>query len=157
MQPSTGWAYRAFASGARLPAMRFIAASVPVPAVDQRGRVPAEAIEEVVRHIAAAFPPDRIVLFGSYAYGQPDPESDVDLMVVMDTDLRETAQAMCTLQQVEHHFGLDVIVRTPSSLARRVALGDPFMIEVLDRGKVMYERSPRLHFLFPSAQSKLRI
>ena len=120
--------------------MRVIAATVPVPAVDQRDRVPAEAIEEVVRHIAAAFRPDRIVLVGSYAYGQPDPESDVDLMVVMDTDLRETAQAVRILPQVEHHFGLDLIVRTPGNLARRAALGDPFMIEVLERGKVVYER-----------------
>ncbi len=116
------------------------AATVHAPPVDQRQRVPNAAIEEVVRHIAEAFQPDRIVLFGSYAYGQPRPESDVDLLVVMDTDLRETAQAVLILQHVEHHFGLDLIVRTPANLARRVALGDPFLTEVLEHGEVLYER-----------------
>jgi len=121
--------------------MPVTAATVFVPTIDQRQRVPAEAIHEIVGHIAFAFRPDRIVLFGSYAYGQPCPESDVDLLVVMDTDIRGTAQAVRILQQVEHHFGLDVIVRTPANFARRLALGDPFLREIVDRGEVMYERT----------------
>lgn len=125
---------------ARLGAMTVIASSVHVPTVDKRQRVADAAIAEVVDHIAAAFGPERIILFGSYAYGQPRPESDVDLLVIMETEQRETEQAVHILQTVEHHFGLDLIVRTPAKLARRLALGDPFLIEILDRGMVLYER-----------------
>jgi predicted nucleotidyltransferase len=102
--------------------------------------VPSAAIADVVRQIARRFRPDRIVLFGSYAYGDPRPESDVDLLVVMDTVLRETEQAVDILQHVDHRFGLDLVVRTPESLARRLAMGDPFLAEVCERGRVMYER-----------------
>lgn len=123
--------------------MSTVSATVPVAPVDRRERVPQAAIDEVVRHIATAFGPEQIILFGSYAYGDPRPESDVDLLVVMDTPLRETAQAVRILQRIEHHFGLDIVVRTPASLARRLGMGDPFIAEILARGKVVYERPDR--------------
>jgi predicted nucleotidyltransferase len=121
--------------------MSVLPATVPVPTIDVRRRVPDEAIAEVIRHIAERYQPERLILFGSYAYGDPRPESDVDLLVVMNTDLRESEQAVQILQSVEHHFGLDLIVRTPASLERRLALGDPFLREIVERGKVVYERS----------------
>lgn len=120
--------------------MTTIAATVYVPPVNERDRVPMAAIAELARNIARAFQPERIILFGSYAYGEPAPGSDVDLLVVMDTELRESAQAVRIMQQVEHHFGLDLLVRTPAKLAARCALGDPFLIDVLERGRVLYER-----------------
>src|ERR687887_210288 len=102
-----------------------------VPNVNVRDRVPQAAIDDVVRQIAARFRPRRIILFGSYAEGQPRPDSDVDLLVVLETSLRETEQAVQICQAIEYHFGLDLIVRTPATLARRLALGDPFLREVI--------------------------
>ena len=84
-----------------------------VPNVNVRDRVPQAAIDDVVRQIVARFRPRRIVLFGSYAEGQPRPDSDVDLLVVLETSLRETEQAVQICQAIEYHFGLDLIVRTP--------------------------------------------
>jgi predicted nucleotidyltransferase len=106
-----------------------------------RQRIPRESIETVVRQIAERFQPERIILFGSYAYGRPDPGSDVDLLVVMDTPLKEMEQAVRICQAIEYHFGLDLIVRTPATLARRLALGDSFLHEATHKGEVLYERA----------------
>jgi predicted nucleotidyltransferase len=106
-----------------------------------RWRIPRESIETVVRQIAERFQPEQIILFGSYAYGRPGPGSDVDLLVVMDTPLKEMEQAVRICQAIEYHFGLDLIVRTPATLARRLALGDSFLHEATHKGEVLYERA----------------
>jgi len=59
--------------------------AISVPNVNERKRIPMEAIRAVVRQIAEKFQPEKIILFGSYAHGEPRPESDVDLLVIMDT------------------------------------------------------------------------
>lgn len=121
--------------------MSVIPATVRVPTINERQRVPQAAIAEVVRHIVELYRPERLILFGSYAYGDPRPESDVDLLVVMDTELRESEQAVQILQSIEHHFGIDLIVRTPENLEHRLALGNSFLTEIVERGEVLYERS----------------
>ncbi len=63
------------------------------PTIDRRSRIPEEIIRELISQIASQFKPRQIILFGSYAYGKPSPESDVDLLVIMDTHLRESEQA----------------------------------------------------------------
>jgi predicted nucleotidyltransferase len=114
--------------------------TVYVPNINQRRHIPAQAIDDVARQIIEKFKPQKIVLFGSYARRQPRPESDVDLLVVMDTSLTETEQAVRILQAIEYHFGLDLLVRTPDNLAHRLRLGDPFLREIIAEGAVIYER-----------------
>lgn len=113
--------------------------ALSVPPIPVRDIIPAAAIEDVVRQIATCFQPIRIILFGSYAYGYPQPESDVDLLVVMNTDLSESRQAVEILTTISYRFGLDVLVYKPERLAQRQEWGDPFVQEVLTRGKVVYE------------------
>jgi predicted nucleotidyltransferase len=112
-----------------------------VPPINARRRISEKAIQEVAHQIIQKFRPQQIILFGSYAYGEPRPESDVDMLVILDTTLPETEQAVRICQDIEYHFGLDLIVRTPATLARRLALGDPFLRDVLSKGKVLYERT----------------
>jgi predicted nucleotidyltransferase len=114
-------------------------AALDVPVITQRERIPQDAIQDIVAQIVTGFKPQRIVLFGSYARGNPRPESDVDVLVVMDTPLRETEQAVQICQRIEYLFGLDLIVRTPEHLAERLALGDSFLREIVVDGKVLYE------------------
>ncbi len=114
---------------------------VYVPPVIERERIPQEAIDDVVRQIAEQFDPERIILFGSYAYGTPRPDSDVDLLVVMDTPLSEIQQGIAIRRTIKKHFGLDLLVRKPEFLARRIAIGDPFMQEITQRGIVLYARN----------------
>jgi predicted nucleotidyltransferase len=102
-------------------------------------RVSQRQIQAVVKRIVAEFAPRRIVLFGSYAYGKPRPESDVDLLIVMDTPLRERAQRLLMLRTLDSYpFAIDLIIKTPTQLAERLALGDFFLREVVARGKVLY-------------------
>lgn len=100
--------------------------------------VPPEAIACTVQEIATKFQPQRIILFGSYAYGTPKPGSDVDLLVIMDTD-NTREQTLELYRTITQNYELDLIVRTPQTVAERVAAGDRFLSEVTSRGKVLYE------------------
>jgi predicted nucleotidyltransferase len=113
----------------------------PSPRSAARSRIPRRTIDQTATAIAERFRPQRIILFGSYAYGRPRPESDVDLLVIMDTPLKEVEQAIQICQAIEHHFGLDLLVRTPAKIEQRLTLGDPFLREVLDKGTILYERT----------------
>ena len=114
---------------------------VHVPTIDKRKRIPQKAIDQVVEQIVEKFKPQKIILFGSYARGNPRPESDVDMLVVMDTKLKDVKQAIEICQQIEYRFGLDLIVHTPKYLAKRVKMGDWFLRDVVKEGKVLYEAS----------------
>lgn len=114
---------------------------IEVPPINRRTRIPQEAIDHIVQQIAEKFHPMKIILFGSYAYGETRPESDVDLLIIMETQLKEIQQEILICQQVDCHFGLDVIVKTPENLEKRLALGDPFLKEIVKKGKVLYERA----------------
>ncbi len=118
-------------------------AAVFVPTVDVRKRIPSQAIDDVVRQIAEKFYPKKIILFGSYAYDTPRPESDLDLLVIIDTSLSEAEQAVQILSQIDYLFGLDLLVFTPDHFAQRLDLGDSFLHEVVERGKVLYESPDR--------------
>jgi predicted nucleotidyltransferase len=95
----------------------------------------------ITRRIVEKFQPYRVVLFGSYAYGAPDLESDVDLLVVMDSD-EPMAQRIRRVTEVAkvRFLPMDVIVRTPAEMAQRLAMGDFFLAEILEKGKVLYRR-----------------
>jgi predicted nucleotidyltransferase len=113
--------------------------AVQVPTIDKRKRIPQKAIDQVVGQIVEKCKPQKIILFGSYARGTPHPESDVDMLVIMETQLREVEQAIQICQQIEYRFGLDLIVHTPKYLAERLKIGDWFLRDVLKEGKVLYE------------------
>ncbi|MCU0510595.1 MAG: nucleotidyltransferase domain-containing protein [Anaerolineae bacterium] len=116
-------------------------AKLKTRSVAARRPIPRSTIDQTVNAIVEQFRPERVILFGSYAYGQPQPESDVDLLVIMDTSLKEVEQAVQICQAVAPRYGLDLIVRTPANLRRRLALGDLFLREVVGKGEVVYERT----------------
>jgi predicted nucleotidyltransferase len=105
----------------------------------RKGLIPQAAIRRLANEIAERFRPEKIILFGSYAYGRPHPDSDVDLLVVMPA-YNEINQAIRIQQAVDTPFPVDLLVRTPERLRRRVEGGDWFLREVVGRGKVLYEQ-----------------
>ncbi len=110
----------------------------------QNTRVTRRSINAVVKRIAERFDPDRIILFGSYAYGHPHPYSDVDLLVVLATNDRTRAKQLeITRALSPHPFGMDILVRTPEQLRERIALGDYFLRDIVTKGQVIYERPRR--------------
>ncbi len=96
-------------------------------------------IQRLCEQIAADFHPERIILFGSYAYGKPTADSDVDLLVVMPYKGRHTTQAIRILQHLNMLAPVDLLVRSPEEIRERLTIGDRFMQEIIDCGKVMYE------------------
>jgi len=96
-------------------------------------------IRKFTNEVARRFKPARIILFGSYAYGKPTPDSDVDLLVVMPCKGRALDAALEVRRAVDADFPLDLIVRTPAELRKRLALGDFFLREAVDKGIVLYE------------------
>ncbi len=113
---------------------------IRVPNVNERERVPMEAILSVVNFIAETFNPNKIILFGSYAYGNPKPWSDVDLLVIMDTENPKQKQFEINMSFIDP-FGLDILVRTPQEIAHRIPLGDYFLRDIVTKGKTLYERT----------------
>jgi predicted nucleotidyltransferase len=113
--------------------------ALSVPTVDVRDRIPMTTIHTLAQRIAEQFNPQRIILFGSYASGSPRPESDVDLLVIMDTPMRESEQSLQIRRHLNILFGLDLLVCTPQRLAQRLAWGDLFFKEILEQGQVLYE------------------
>lgn len=99
----------------------------------------ANQIKRVAEQIAREFHPDKIILFGSHAYGRPGPDSDVDLLVIMRFRGRPVRQAIAILNKLNVLTPIDLLVRTPEQVQERLALGDQFMREIVERGKVMYE------------------
>ncbi len=95
----------------------------------------------ITRRIGEEFQTQKVVLFGSYAYGTPDLDSDVDLLVVLDSD-EPMAQRIRRVTEVAkvRFLPMDVLVRTPAEIAERLAMGDFFMAEILEKGKVLYSR-----------------
>ena len=92
--------------------------------------------------MAQKFRPERIILFGSYAHGTPTEDSDVDLLVIMPrTRDRGERMSVRIRHAVPRTFPLDLLVRTPADVAKRLRWGDCFLREVVEKGQVLYEAS----------------
>src|SRR3989442_596588 len=81
--------------------------------------VPRQRIRDYCKAVARAFRPDRIILFGSYAYGCPRPDSDVDLLVVLPFRGNDVAKAIEIRSRFDTPFPMDLIVRKPEFIAKR--------------------------------------
>lgn len=104
-----------------------------------------KSIVDLSQAIARAFRPERIILFGSYAYGRPTPDSDVDLLVIMPFRGHGARKAAEILNQVRSRMPVDLLVRTPAEIRRRLAWNDFFLQEVMEKGRVLYESThPRM-------------
>ncbi len=90
--------------------------------------------------IATAFEPQRIILFGSYAYGKPEADSDVDVLVVMPKSRRMGRRPSLRIrEQINADFPVDILVRDPAFVAERLREGDTFLQQIFEKGRVMYE------------------
>ena len=96
-------------------------------------------IRDLTSRIAREFNPDRIILFGSHAYGQPGNDSDVDILVVLTFKGKPVRKAIEIRNKVNAGMPLDLIVRTPEQLAERLAQNDWFIREIVERGRTLYE------------------
>jgi len=98
-----------------------------------------EDIQATCDDIVREFTPLQVILFGSYAYGTPTEDSDVDLLVVMDIPKSEFRNKAVEIRQhIPHRFSLDLLVRSPEEIASRVSYNDWFLREITEKGDFLY-------------------
>lgn len=119
--------------GQRVLAFHRSPSEVPANMVSRRD------IRRVCSQIAREFKPQRIVLFGSYAYGRPTPDSDVDLLIVMPFEGRPADQAVRISNRLDHSFPIDLLVHTPQEVRQRLEWDDVVLREITNKGEVLYE------------------
>jgi uncharacterized protein len=96
-------------------------------------------IARLTSQIVAIAKPERIILFGSYAYGTPTDNSDLDIMVILPFEGHWAYQAAAIRQQLPFGgFSIDLLLRTPQQIADRLAIGDPFINEIIEQGRLLY-------------------
>ena len=100
------------------------------------------ALPEVIQRLASKLQPEKIIIFGSYAYGVPTPDSDVDLLVIMETNASATERYLAVSGLLyPRPFPVDILVRTPDEIQQALHSGDFFIREIVTQGRVLYERT----------------
>jgi predicted nucleotidyltransferase len=114
--------------------------SEAVPPRWYRGKdIPMPLIRDFARQVAERFRPDKIILFGSYAYGTPHDDSDVDILVVMPARSQLSMAARIAIA-IDPPFPLDIIVRTPEQMKWRLEEHESFLTEITTKGIILYEK-----------------
>ncbi len=119
-----------------------LAARSKQPRVYWGPNIPMRVIRRFARQVSEKFDPAKIILFGSFAYGTPHADSDVDILVVMPCR-NPISQAVKIRMALPAPFPMDLIVRSPEMLAERLEMGDSFMTEIVTKGRVLHEKANR--------------
>jgi predicted nucleotidyltransferase len=106
-------------------------------------RIPRSTIRRYANEIARQFHPNKIILFGSYAHGKPTEDSDVDILVIMPFKGRNPEKATEIWMATKPKFPIDIMVRKPEEVKKRLAMGDFFLREITEKGTVLYEADHR--------------
>jgi len=106
-----------------------------------------KTLPQAIKRIVSELKPEKIILFGSYAYGNPTPDSDVDLLVIIETNgkNKEIYRAVSKLLY-PRQFPVDIIIKTPKEVEEALKGGKDnafFIREILKKGKVLYDRNQR--------------
>ncbi len=100
-----------------------------------------EILTEITRRIVTELNPEKVILFGSYAYGTPHVDSDVDLLVIADSGMDDTQAAVAVSRLIlPRPFPVDILVKTPAEVEAALQHHDLFMLKVVEQGRVLYER-----------------
>ena len=98
-------------------------------------------IQSMLQKLITEYAPRKVILFGSYAYGVPGPDSDIDLLIIKETSER-FIERWVTVQRIltgtHRALPVETLVVTPQEIETRLAIGDQFLAEILERGKVLY-------------------
>jgi predicted nucleotidyltransferase len=98
-------------------------------------------IQDILEKLLAGYAPQKVILFGSYAYGNPRPDSDIDLLIIKDTSERFIDRWVTVrriLSDPQRKAPLETLVLTPREVSGRLAVGDQFLAEILEKGEVLY-------------------
>jgi predicted nucleotidyltransferase/alkylated DNA nucleotide flippase Atl1 len=100
-----------------------------------------EMIHPIADKLKEEYNPQKIILFGSYAWGLPDEDSDIDLLIIRDTEEKphnRMVHAARIISPLRRGYAVDILVLTPEELKSRLEIGDQFLQEIISRGEVLY-------------------
>ncbi len=100
-----------------------------------------EEIEEIVRRIVEGVDPEKVILFGSYAYGEPDEDSDIDILVIKDMNMpryRRVTEIKQYLRGMK--IPIDIVVYTREEIEEFQGVKTSFINQIVEEGRVLYER-----------------
>jgi predicted nucleotidyltransferase len=100
-------------------------------------------IKEFGKRIGEQFGAEKVILFGSYAQGTASPDSDVDLLIVAPFEGRSVDKSVQIRLKLRPTFPVDLLVRTPEKIRQRLQIGDHFIKDILQEGKILYEANSR--------------
>lgn len=100
-----------------------------------------EIIQGILEKLLSGYAPQKVILFGSYAYGNPRQDSDIDLLIIKNTSERFIDRWVTVrrlLSDPKRTISLETIVLTPEEISKRLAIGDQFLVEIMEKGEVLY-------------------
>ena len=98
-------------------------------------------VKRILEKLITEYSPEKVILFGSYAWGDPGPDSDIDLLIIKETSDRfidRCAKVQDILTGTHRGYPVETLVLTPEEVQNRIAIGDSFIGEILDRGEALY-------------------
>ena len=98
-----------------------------------------KSIQDLRDQIMTECRPERIILFGSYAYGNPAADSDVDILVIVEHGDSGPKKAAEILSRINPRIPVDLVVRTEDEIKSRLQADDFFLAEIMNHGRVLYE------------------
>ena len=107
-------------------------------AKEERSR---EIINRIVEKIEREYQPEKIILFGSYAWGKPTKHSDLDSFIIKETQERRIDRSVRIAEIFDEEswiFAIEPWVDTPDEVSQRLKIGDPFVKKILEKGKILY-------------------
>lgn len=99
-------------------------------------------IQSLLQKLLAQYQPQKVILYGSYAYGNPHPNSDIDLLIIKDTSERfidRWTAVQHLLSDSTRRVPIEPLVLTPHEVEHRLRRGDQFVAEIFRKGKLLYE------------------
>ncbi|MBI4649304.1 MAG: nucleotidyltransferase domain-containing protein [Bacteroidia bacterium] len=101
-------------------------------------------LSEIIEKLKSEYKPLKIILFGSYAYGNPTEDSDIDLLILKNTNKRRVdrfVQVKRIIYNPNHKIPVSPLIYTPSELEERLKIGDDFIKEIIQKGKIFYDKT----------------
>jgi len=100
-------------------------------------------IKKFGRQIGEQFGAEQVILFGSYAQGGATTDSDVDLLVIGPFEGRSVDRSVAIRMKLRPQFPVDILIKTSEKVRQRIKMGDCFMRDIFEKGKVLYEADDR--------------
>lgn len=99
-----------------------------------------DEINDIARQLIQKYHPEKVIIFGSAAYGTFGQDSDLDLLIIKKgvDEVRRHERHLTVRMLLESDYSLDVLVYTPYEIKKRLFIGDPFIKKILSDGKILY-------------------